>query len=169
MIDWTVELHRETGRAAPDRDALDVYLAALAAHHAAVSVTPQGRVSTRLTISAADAAGAVGVAIEAEEAAATTADLGGVVTAVVVADANTPDGEANWVRTPLLSLSEIGEMLGVSRQRASQLAHDHPQFPQQAASYSGRPLYEAAAIEAFADVWHRKTGRPAGKPAPLAE
>ncbi len=169
MIDWTVELHRETGRSDPDRDSLDRYLAALAVHDAAVSATPQGRVSPRLTINAADAATAVGEALEAEEAAATTADFGGVVTAVVVADANTPDGETNWVRTPLLSLSEIGEMLGVSRQRSSQLARDHPQFPHQAASYAGRPLYEAAAIEAFADVWHRKTGRPAGKPAPISE
>ncbi len=99
--------------------------------------------------------------------AAVAADLAGVVTAVVVADATTPDGEATWVRTPLLSLSEIGELLGGSRQRAGHAAHDHALFPPRAASYAERPLYEAAAIEAFADAWYRKTGRPAGKPAPL--
>ena len=164
MIDWTLELHRETGRAHLGWDTLDTYVAALATHQATVSATPQGRVSLRLTVAATDAATAVAAALSAEEAAAAAAELDGVITAIVVADAASPDGEASWVRTPLLSISEIGGLLGVSRQRASQLSHDHPLFPHRAASYAGRPLYEAAAIEAFADVWHRKTGRPPDKP-----
>ena len=163
MIDWIVELHRETGGGAPDRDALDTYLAALTTHDAAVSATPQGRISARLTVSGADAATAVGIALGVEEAAGAAAGLGGVVTAVVVAAAGTPDGDATWVRTPLLNLTAIGHRLGVSRQRAGQLAQDHPLFP--APVEAAVPLYEAAAIEAFADAWERKTGRPAGKPA----
>ena len=165
MISWTVEIHRETGRADPDRDTLDGYLDSLTAHHAAVSATSQGRISPRLTVDAPDPAEAVATAIDAEAAAADTAGFDGVVTAVIVADAATPDGEATWIRTPLLSFTDIGKLLGVSRQRASQLAGDHPAFPPAAARSSGGPLFEAAAVEAFRDGWERKGGRPAGRPA----
>ncbi len=79
----------------------------------------------RLTFSATDASSALGMALSLEDAAAAPAGLEGIVTAVVVADANTPDGEATWVRTPLLNLTTIGERLGVSRQRAAQLANEH--------------------------------------------
>lgn len=164
MRDWTVELHRETGRGDPDRDALDTYLDQLVDHHAALSATPQGRVSARLTVAAADPATAVAHALEAEEAAATKADLGGHVTAVTVADAATPDGEATWIRTPLLGLTDIGKLLGVSRQRASELAKDHALFPPAVVRSSTGSLFEEAAIRAFKDSWERKVGRPAGQP-----
>ena len=77
-----------------------------------------------------------------------------------------PESAETWVRTPLLNLTAIGDRLGVSRQRAAQLAHEHPLFP--APVEADKPLYEQAAVEVFADVWERKTGRPAGKPAPLS-
>jgi len=158
MIDWTVEMHRETGGGEPGRHALDAYLAALTAQHARVTATAHGRVSPRLTVSAPDVAAAARIAVSAEETAAAAAGLEGVVTAVVATDASTPDGEATWVRTPLLNLTAIGKRLGVSRQRAGQLAQDHPRFP--APVEAAVPLYEEAAIEAFADAWDRKTGRP---------
>ena len=74
--------------------------------------------------------------------------------------------DATWVRTPLLNLTAIGDRLGVSGQRAAQLAHDHPLFP--APVEADKPLYEQAAVEAFADVWERKTGRAAGNPVPIS-
>ncbi len=164
MRDWTVELHRETGRGDPDRDTLDTYLDHLVEHHASVSATPQGRVSARLTVAADDPAAAVAIALKADEEAAAAADLIGHVTAVTVADAATPDGEATWIRTPLLSLTDIGKLLGVSRQRAGQLADEHPLFPPAAARAGTGSLYEEVAIRAFQDSWERKSGRPAGQP-----
>ncbi len=164
MRDWNVELHRETGRGDPDRDALDTYLDQLVDQHAALSVTPQGRVSARLTVAVADPAAAVSLALEAEDAAAAAADLGGYVTAVTVADAATPDGEATWIRTPLLGLTDIGKVLGVTRQRAAELAKEHALFPPAVVRSSTGSLFEEAAISAFKDSWERKVGRPAGQP-----
>jgi len=165
MSDWTVELHRETGGGEPDRDALDTYLDQLVAHHAAVSATPQGRVSARLTVTGPDPAAAAAAALDADTAAAAAANLTGTVSALTVAAADTPDGDATWIRTPLLGLTDIGKLLGVSRQRASQLAAEHPQFPPAVARAGVGPLYEEVAVLAFQDSWERKGGRPAGQPA----
>lgn len=162
MKDWTVELHRETGRGDPDRTALDTYLDALSDNHAALSVTRQGRISSRLTVTTPDPPAAAARALEAEEAANAVARLGGHVTAVIVADADTFDGEATWIRTPLLGLTDIAKRLGVSRQRAGQLANDHPLFPPAATRAGSGPLYEEVAILAFQDNWERKAGRPVG-------
>ena len=156
-------MHRETGRSQSDLTTLDTYLDNLTVHHAAVSVTPHGRISPRLTVDAPDPAAAVGFALEAESAAAEAAGVAGVVTAVTVADAATPDGEATWIRTPLLNLAAVGKLLGVSRQRAGQLANEHPSFP--AAVAGPGSLFEQAAVEQFLDSWDRKGGRPAGRPA----
>ncbi len=164
MSEWTVELHRETGGGEPDRDALDTYLDQLVEVHAAVSATPQGRVSARLTITAPNPATAVAAALEADTAASAAAGLTGPVTALTVADASTPDGDATWIRTPLLGLTDIGKLLGVSRQRAGQLATEHPLFPTAVARAGVGPLYEEVAILAFRDSWERKGGRPAGQP-----
>lgn len=89
---------REAGGGAPSLDALDAYLAALALLHGAVSASPHGRVSPRVTVVADDAPKAVELAMAAEEAAAQAAGIGGVVTALVVADAATRDGESTWIR-----------------------------------------------------------------------
>lgn len=160
MQDWTLEIHRETGGGVVDADSLDTYLNSLADVHAAISFTPQGRLSARFAVPASDPAGAAVNAIRVEEAATVAAGIGGDVTAIVLADARTPDGEATWIRTPLLSLTDIGKLLGVSRQRASQLANNHPLFPAPAARPSTGPLFEAAAVSAFRDSWARKSGRP---------
>jgi hypothetical protein len=157
-------MHRETGRGDPNRDTLDTYLDELADHHAAVGATPQGRVSARLTVTAADPNAAVTIALEADQAAALAADLGGYVTALTIADATTPDGEATWIRTPLLGFTDIGKLLGVSRQRAAQLASEHPLFPPAVAHTASGSLFEEAGIRAFQDSWKRKVGRPSGQP-----
>jgi len=91
----------------------------------------------------------VGHAADTERAAAATAGLTCAVTALTVADAATPDGDATWIRTPLLGLTDIGKLIGVSRQRAGQLAAEHPLFPPAVARAGVGPLYEEVAILAF--------------------
>ena len=164
MAEWSIQLHRETGTDDIAESVLLEYVTALAELAPEADATPQGRVTLRLVAAASSASEAVGLAHGREQVSADNAGLGGSVTSILVAAADSPDGDATWVRTPLLSVSEVGERLGVSRQRASQLAQDHPQFPKQSASYAGRPLFEQAAIEAFADTWDRKTGRPPANP-----
>lgn len=67
----------------------------------------------------------------------------------------------------LAGASEVAEILGVVRQRVSQLANSHPDFPAPLAELHSGPVYDAAAIRAFNETWTRKAGRPAKKTTPV--
>ena len=60
----------------------------------------------------------------------------------------------------LVGASEVGEMLGVTRQRVHQLS-GRPDFPVPLVKVAMGPLWDARAIRAFAEGWARKAGRPA--------
>lgn len=60
----------------------------------------------------------------------------------------------------LVSATEAGEMLGVSRQRIHQLHAEHRGFPSPLYELRTGPLWTATAIESFASEWERKPGRP---------
>lgn len=72
-----------------------------------------------------------------------------------------------WVEAPdalaaqddALGSSEVGELLGVSRQRVHQLHREHPDFPPPLVLVSMGPLWDEAAVEKFAQVWDRRPGR----------
>jgi hypothetical protein len=59
----------------------------------------------------------------------------------------------------LVGASEVGDMLGVSRQRVHQL-RDHAAFPAPLVEVAMGPLWDARAVEAFARAWSRRPGRP---------
>ncbi|MFL6127774.1 MAG: helix-turn-helix transcriptional regulator [Mycobacteriales bacterium] len=59
----------------------------------------------------------------------------------------------------LVGASEVGEMLGVSRQRVHQL-REHATFPAPLVEVAMGPLWDARAVEAFARAWSRRPGRP---------
>lgn len=59
----------------------------------------------------------------------------------------------------LVGYAEIADMLGVSRQRARQLA-DAAGFPPAAVTTAAGPLRVRAAVEAWASNWRRQGGRP---------
>lgn len=63
----------------------------------------------------------------------------------------------------LVDVTEIASMLGVSRQRARELAARDDYFPPPVARLSGRPVYSKPSIEAFGRWWSRTPGRPAGQ------
>lgn len=64
----------------------------------------------------------------------------------------------------LIGISEIGRLLGVSRQRAHTLAHQEPDFPAPAKT-GARALYTRSSIEAFDKRW-KATRNPRGGPRP---
>lgn len=65
----------------------------------------------------------------------------------------------------LLGLTEIAALLGVSRQRASQLATEYEDFPRPVAELASGRIWETAAIEAWAsDHPVRPPGRPPSEP-----
>jgi predicted DNA-binding transcriptional regulator AlpA len=59
----------------------------------------------------------------------------------------------------LAGVSEVAQILGVSRQRARQLADD-PRFPKPVAVLMSGPVWIAADVRAFLKTWPRRTGRP---------
>ncbi|MDP8930113.1 MAG: hypothetical protein M3O70_16480 [Actinomycetota bacterium] len=60
----------------------------------------------------------------------------------------------------LVGISDIAELLDVSKQRAWALAHDRDDFPRPIMIVSAGPLWLREAVEAFDERWARKPGRP---------
>lgn len=67
----------------------------------------------------------------------------------------------------LLGASEVGDILGVTRQRVHQL-RDQPAFPHPLVEVAMGPLWDARAIEKFARGWTRRPGRPTSRPSEVA-
>ena len=59
----------------------------------------------------------------------------------------------------LVGVTEIGQMLGVSRQRASELART-PRFPNPVTELASGPVWLAPNISKFVSEWQRRPGRP---------
>jgi hypothetical protein len=59
----------------------------------------------------------------------------------------------------LLGVSELGDLLGVSRQRASIVAKT-PAFPRPVAVLLAGPVWTEPSVRRFIDDWERKPGRP---------
>jgi hypothetical protein len=86
----------------------------------------------------------------------------GPVTRVEVVREDIRDTELERPTLPeLVSGPEAAEILGVSRQRVHQLAHQHPDFPAPAYRLGVGSLWFRAGVERFARDWSRKPGRPA--------
>ncbi len=65
------------------------------------------------------------------------------------------------VAPDLVGLSEVAEMLGVSRQRASQLVRDYDDFPAPAASLASGRVWERPKVETWMRAHPvRRPGRP---------
>ena len=59
----------------------------------------------------------------------------------------------------LAGISEVAEVLGVSRQRASELSRSDG-FPKPVANLAAGPVWLRSAIVSFAESWERRPGRP---------
>ena len=79
-------------------------------------------------------------------------------------EALTDDELDHRLQTPmfpkLLGVAEVAEMLGVSKQRASELARQES-FPRPVISLASGPIWIEAAVSQFVDHWERRAGRPA--------
>lgn len=60
---------------------------------------------------------------------------------------------------PLAGIREVAELLGVSRQRASEL-QTRPGFPAPVAVLASGPVWRVGDLSSFAETWERKPGRP---------
>lgn len=60
----------------------------------------------------------------------------------------------------LVGFKDVAEMLGVSPQRAKQLAEERPDFPPPVGRPAAGPVYTRDSVSAWAATWERKGGRP---------
>ena len=67
----------------------------------------------------------------------------------------------------LAGISEIAEILGVSRQRASELAGSDA-FPKPVANLAAGPVWLGSTVLSFNQQWERRPGRPKGQSEPRA-
>jgi hypothetical protein len=66
---------------------------------------------------------------------------------------------ANPAVPELLGVKELADLLGVSRQRASELSRSG-QFPTPSAILAAGPVWTSAAVATFLALWERRAGRP---------
>lgn len=160
---WSVNVKAAGPRDADPVDSDDVgdLLAALA-DQAAVGGGGGHQYDVRLSVEAPDARSAAAAA--ADLVARAAADVGLpdwlVVRLEAITDEELDADLATSALPALVGVTEVGQMLGVSRQRAWALATRRSDFPRPAMEVAAGPLWLAAAVEAFDRRWARQTGRP---------
>lgn len=94
----------------------------------------------------------------------TLAILNTMTTAITLTETQQPEMIDTMSDTPL-GLTEIGDLLGVSRQRAFTLSK-RADFPAPTANLKAGRIWDKAAVEAWAKTWDRSNqgGRPKRKP-----
>jgi hypothetical protein len=151
-----VQLHND---GTPDT-ALDVLHTGLRTYHASVGIAPNDNVSVQMTVDAGTARQAIDAGLKAVTAAARTA---GTSTAVLGVELMAEDEFDRLLSQPpipeLAGMSEVGDILGVSRQRAGQLT-EHDGFPPAVARLKSGPVFVADQVRAFDQRWTRTEGRP---------
>ncbi len=143
-----------------DPDAVDDFIAVLEDYGPAVSYGSH-RWAVELSMAAPDGGAALNSAVETVYKAAEKAAVPRwPVVRAAVASAVQVDTELSQSNIPpLVGVSEIAALLGVSRQRASELARS-PDFPVPVASLASGPVWLEPAILRFAKRWNRRPGRP---------
>ncbi|NUR01386.1 MAG: hypothetical protein HOY79_34125 [Streptomyces sp.] len=151
-----VELHNDD---APE-SALDVMQEHLAAHAARLGYAPgTDNVSVQMIVDASTARQALDAGIKAVTRAARVAGASPDVLAVELLTEEALDRRLAEPPIPeLAGLSEVGEILGVSRQRAGQLA-ERDGFPPVVALLKSGPVFVAWQVRKFAE-----RVRPPGRP-----
>lgn len=143
-----------------DADAIDDLIAVLEDYSPAVSYGSH-RWAVELSVAAPDGGAALNAGVTTVYKAAEKAAVPRwPVVRVAVTSAVLVDTELSQSNIPtLVGVSEVGDLLGVSRQRASELART-ADFPLPVASLASGPVWLEPAVLRFAKSWTRRPGRP---------
>jgi len=119
------------------------------------------RIQIEMTVDAATALQATTVALR--EAAAAWKAAFGTTAAPLGASVLDADEHGREIARPpaadLLGIKEVGERLGVTYQRAQQLAK-RDDFPEPIAPLAATPVWTGSSVDEFNARWDRKPGRP---------
>jgi hypothetical protein len=161
MTDWSVEVEAAgaVGQVL-DEDCADELAVALSQDAAAVAYLP-GRYSVRLNIQADDIHEAVEQAVERVCAAAQKSGLPSwPFVRVTALSADELDRDLTRPAIPvLLGVAELAGLLGVTRQRASDLAKTSS-FPRPIAVLASGPVWAESTVKRYIPTWTRRPGRP---------
>ena len=159
---WTVRIVVATDE--PVTDAVLDRIADLSDEHDATVARHRDSAGVVMTFEVEHEA-AVDAAIRARTLALNVVNTASTAEDVVDLRVCTPElyeAEALRPDTPeLLAASDVGEVLGVSRQRVHQLATDNARFPAPYVRLGSGPIWTRPAIEHFAKHWDRRPGPPA--------
>jgi hypothetical protein len=160
--EWSVELQvaSSDGAAYLDEDGIDELLCVLSPESVAVSYQP-GRYSIRIAVQAIDIRDALAEAATRVSAAVEKTGLPSwpIVRATVLT-ADELDRELAQPTLPaLLGVAELAEQLGVTRQRASDLAKGRS-FPRPIANLASGPVWAEPTVTRYLNIWTRRPGRP---------
>jgi hypothetical protein len=155
--DWAVTF---TYEAPSDEATLEKLSDALEVHDVSVAAIPPDRVTVTTHVPATGAVEALTL-MHTLLMDVVSQFLG--LAPMIAAEAMTEDAYERQADAPtlpeLVGASEVGTMLGVSRQRVHQL-RDLATFPAPLVEVAMGPLWDARAIEAFEREWSRRPGRP---------
>lgn len=173
---WACTVQIATGTTTTDvvdDDTAATLLDALASRAGAVSVLhpadgeahPTGGVVVSMTFDVTDteqpdAAGAAAVTIARDAMAKTALPAGDVLELSVLTWAEQARRNDEPATPELVGVSEVVDMLAVSRQRVDQLrARPDSGFPRPVVVLRAGPIWSAPAIRAFVESWDRSPGR----------
>ncbi|WP_333745462.1 hypothetical protein [Streptomyces sp. IBSBF 2950] len=144
-------------------DSLDAMHERLTAYHASLGYAPNRNVSVQMTVDAGTARQALDIALKAVTQAARAAGTSATVVGVELLTEDEFDRRlAEPPIPPLGGLSEIAEILDVSRQRAGQLA-ERDDFPPAVAHLKSGPVFVVEQVKSYA-ARPRTPGRPRRTP-----
>ncbi|HEV8681571.1 MAG TPA: hypothetical protein VGS09_02180 [Actinomycetota bacterium] len=118
------------------------------------------RLGIQVSVEASDPTKAITRALDAFEKAA--AEAGIVTEEILRAEVMTEDyldWSLNEPPEQLVGVAEIAGILGVSKQRVSELWSD-PRFPRPVAELAAGPVWRLSMLKRFIDEWPRRPGRP---------
>lgn len=162
MKTWSVELEAAAGADGRivDEDRVDDLVEALRQESAALAYLPD-RYSVRLNIQAEEVHEAVKEAVRRVSTAVGKSGLPSWP--FVHAIANTADELDRELATPttptLLGVAELAERLGVTKQRASDLAKG-ASFPKPLEVLASGPVWAESTVTRYVATWIRRPGRP---------
>jgi hypothetical protein len=148
-----------------DDDAVNGLLEALKPYSGALAIESAEQpswVSVAVDISAPDVGAATVRGLAAARTVLNEADLpytAGAVTGIRVLTVRAQEQELlTPVVPPLVGLSEVADMFGISRQRVTQL-RERVDFPDPVAVLRSGPVWTAPALQHFLTIWDRTPGR----------
>jgi hypothetical protein len=161
---WTVSFEAKGEIPATLNDALEEFLNLLVDRGGAVSSSTVGdRYSAAFNVDDAVENAAAAVALGYDIFTALADKSGLPAWPLVRAEALTFDEQDRELDSPnfpeLVGVSEIADILGVTRQRASALAKS-ADFPAPVATLASGPVWTRPSLNRFVDRWPRRDGRP---------